>query len=52
MKDNHITDGCNPPTNNKFCPKNAVTREQMSAFMHRLATKRVVDAATAQWTQQ
>ena len=38
MKDNGIAKGCNPPTNNKFRPKNAVTREQMSAFMHRLAT--------------
>ena len=47
MKDNGITKGCNPPTNDKFCPKNTVTREQMSAFMHRLATSKVVDAATA-----
>ena len=44
MKDNGITKGCNPPTNNKFCPKNSVTREQMSAFMHRLAISQVVDA--------
>ena len=47
MKDNGITKGCNPPANTKFCPKNVVTREQMSAFMHRLATSKVVDAATA-----
>ena len=47
MKDNGITKGCNPPTNDKFCPKNNVTREQMSAFMHRLAIEKVVDAATA-----
>ena len=44
MKDNGVTKGCNPPTNDKFCPKNNVTREQMSAFMHRLATNQVVDA--------
>ena len=47
MKDNGITKGCNPPTNDKFCPDKPVTRQQMSAFMHRLATSNVVDAATA-----
>ena len=47
MKDNGITKGCNPPTNDRFCPGNNVTREQMSAFMHRLAISQVVDAATA-----
>jgi hypothetical protein len=30
-----ITTGCNPPDNNMFCPKKAVTREQMSAFLRR-----------------
>jgi len=47
MKDNDITRGCNPPTNDRYCPSNSVTREQMSAFMHRLAVNQVVDAATA-----
>ena len=47
MKDNDITRGCNPPANDRFCPSNNVTREQMSAFMHRLAVNQVVDAATA-----
>ncbi len=47
MKDNGVTAGCNPPTNDKYCPKNNVTREQMSAFMHRLAVNQIVDAATA-----
>jgi hypothetical protein len=42
-----VTKGCNPPANDKFCPGSNVTREQMAAFMHRLATGRVVDAATA-----
>ncbi|MEA2022738.1 MAG: hypothetical protein U9N79_00455, partial [Actinomycetota bacterium] len=41
------TKGCNPPTNTKFCPSDNVTREQMSAFMHRLAINKVVDAKTA-----
>ena len=30
-----ITLGCNPPTNDKFCPTSNVTREQMAAFLHR-----------------
>ncbi|HEY6629722.1 MAG TPA: SpoIID/LytB domain-containing protein [Acidimicrobiia bacterium] len=30
-----ITLGCNPPTNNRFCPKDLVTRGQMAAFFKR-----------------
>jgi hypothetical protein len=30
-----ITRGCNPPTNTRYCPANAVTRGQMAAFLHR-----------------
>lgn len=30
-----ITTGCNPPDNDRFCPKEAVTREQMAAFLRR-----------------
>ncbi len=30
-----ITKGCNPPTNNRFCPDQFVTRGQMAAFLHR-----------------
>ena len=30
-----ITRGCNPPTNDRFCPDNPVTRGQMAAFLHR-----------------
>lgn len=30
-----ITKGCNPPTNDRFCPSDNVTREQMAAFMNR-----------------
>jgi hypothetical protein len=47
LKDAGVTLGCNPPTNTLFCPKDNVTREQMSAFMRRLAENKVVDAATA-----
>lgn len=42
-----VTRGCNPPTNDRFCPDDPVTRGQMAAFMHRLAENQVVDAATA-----
>lgn len=48
MADNGITKGCNPPTNDKFCPSDVVTRETMSAFMHRLGVNQVVDAGTVQ----
>ncbi len=30
-----ITAGCNPPTNNQFCPDDPVTRGQMAAFLSR-----------------
>ena len=30
-----ITRGCNPPTNDRFCPDGEVTREQMAAFLVR-----------------
>jgi uncharacterized protein YkwD len=30
-----ITEGCNPPQNNKFCPNDVVTRGMMAAFLVR-----------------
>ncbi|MGB9359499.1 MAG: hypothetical protein WCC01_13190, partial [Acidimicrobiia bacterium] len=30
-----ITKGCNPPTNDRYCPKSTVTREQMASFLVR-----------------
>lgn len=30
-----VTRGCNPPTNDRFCPDEPVTRGQMAAFLHR-----------------
>jgi hypothetical protein len=42
-----VTRGCNPPTSDRFCPDDPVTRGQMAAFMHRLSENRVVDAKTA-----
>ncbi len=32
-----VTKGCNPPTNDRFCPEDNVTRGQMAAFMKRFA---------------
>jgi hypothetical protein len=46
LADQDITKGCNPPENDMFCPGDNVTREQMAAFIRRLATGRVVDAGT------
>ena len=48
MAENGITRGCNPPANDRFCPTANVTRQQMAAFMHRLALLRVVDAGSVQ----
>lgn len=30
-----ITQGCNPPDNDRFCPDDFVTRGQLAAFLHR-----------------
>ena len=30
-----VTVGCNPPTNDRFCPHAPVTRAQMATFLHR-----------------
>jgi hypothetical protein len=30
-----ITRGCNPPVNDRFCPRDPVTRGEMAAFLHR-----------------
>ncbi|MFS8496423.1 MAG: S-layer homology domain-containing protein [Actinomycetes bacterium] len=42
-----ITRGCNPPTNDRFCPEELVTRGQMAAFLHRAltATTRAIDVS-------
>lgn len=51
IRDAGVTQGCNPPINDKYCPDDFVTRGQMAAFMNRLgalAPSRtpVVNAAT------
>lgn len=43
-----VTKGCNPPANTNFCPSDVVTREQMAAFLRRLAEGAIVDAATVE----
>ncbi len=48
LADNGITKGCNPPASDAYCPSDNVTREQMSAFLHRLATSQAVDAGTVE----
>jgi hypothetical protein len=35
LADAGITQGCNPPTNDRFCPDAGVTRGQMAAFLGR-----------------
>jgi hypothetical protein len=48
LADAGVTLGCNPPDNDQFCPSDTVTREQMAAFLRRLAENQVVDAASVQ----
>lgn len=47
LADAGVTLGCNPPTNDEFCPGDPVLRQQMASFLRRLAENQVVDAATA-----
>jgi len=35
LKELGITQGCNPPDNNRYCPQNLVTRAQMATFIYR-----------------
>lgn len=44
LADGDITRGCGPDL---FCPDTPVTRAQMAAFLHRLSTNELVNAATA-----
>lgn len=42
-----VTLGCNPPTNDNFCPADNVTRGQMAAFLKRFNDYLDVDGLTA-----
>lgn len=44
LADAGITKCCNPPTNNRFCPDDRVTRGQMAAFLNRALS---LDAGTS-----
>ncbi len=48
-----VTLGCNPPTNDRFCPTDPVTREQMASFLARALDlpqlPPVVNLATGWW---
>lgn len=46
LAESGVTKGCGDGT--KFCPDEYVTRQQMAAFLHRLATNQVVDAMSVQ----
>ena len=35
LRDNGITKGCNPPSNNRFCPYADVRRDEMASFLAR-----------------
>lgn len=48
LADAEVTLGCNPPDNDQFCPSENVTRQQMAAFMRRLAENQVVDAGSVE----
>lgn len=37
LADSGVTRGCNPPVNDRFCPSEPVTRDQMATFMYRLS---------------
>jgi hypothetical protein len=45
LRDEGITLGCNPPTNDRFCPTQAVTRGQMAAFLVRFLGLTTVDSS-------
>ncbi len=47
LRTSWVTFGCNPPTENHFCPTTPVTREQMAAFLHRALVQPVEGAAIA-----
>lgn len=45
-----VTLGCNPPTNDLYCPDNPVTRGQMAAFLHRALGHVLTPADPVQFT--
>ncbi len=47
LADSGITQGCNPPTNDQYCPNDRVTRGQMAAFLVRFLGLTNVDPGIA-----
>lgn len=47
-----VTRGCNPPTNDRFCPNDPVTRGAMAAFLHRALGGGVVFPASSEPADQ
>jgi len=39
MKEFGITNGCNPPVNDRYCPQDPLLREEAAAFLHRLVLR-------------
>jgi hypothetical protein len=44
------TRGCNPPTNDHYCPNDPVTRGQMAAFLHRALATTIIPGTAATFT--
>ncbi len=47
IADAGITKGCNPPTNDRYCPQSAVTREQAASFLARALGLDLIDPPDA-----
>jgi hypothetical protein len=45
-----ITTGCNPPTNDRYCPDQSVTRGQMAAFLYRLLADTITPGTAQTFT--
>lgn len=41
-----VTKGCNPPTNDRFCPNDYVLRDQMASFLARALALKAIDVPT------
>ncbi|MEA2000371.1 MAG: hypothetical protein U9N84_00570 [Actinomycetota bacterium] len=37
LVDNGITNGCNPPANDRYCPEDPLLRQEAAAFLHRMS---------------
>lgn len=44
LREAGVTDGCNPPDNDEFCPEDAITRGEMAKFLVRALERPLTDA--------